>query len=121
MKKILILAGLYICTVASLYAVQPTIDKGNGIDGYSVSIDSFSTNTIISTSNSSQANNSDYLIKNDGSIDVYLDGVAAAASGYKLSAGEVVSVDGRVQANLYGRTAAAASTSTVYVLMSYTQ
>jgi len=128
MKIFALFPVLVAVCIANVCAYQPTIDKGDGIDGYVVGIDSFSTNTIISMSNSNQANNSDYIVKNTGSLSVWLDGVAAvvttggsgAGEGYEIESGESISVDGRVKAALYGRTAVAAGAGEISVLMTYT-
>ncbi len=125
MKIIKYLIGLILLSTCNTYAYQPTIDKGDGIDGYVVTVDSFSTNTIIDLTNARQANNTDYVLKNGGTISVWLDNFAAVVTsgtgeGYLLGAGESISVDGRVKAIVYGRTEAAASTCKVYVFMTYT-
>ena len=124
MKRILAILGFLVGVCASAYAEEPTIDKGNQVSSYVVTVDSYSTNTVISMSVSVQGRHSDYIIKNGGLVNVWIGGdtpvtTTGTSEEYVLTPGESISVDGRCLANVYANTAAGTSTaSKLYVFMS---
>lgn len=136
MKRIFEILVLITIT-CSAYAIDPTIYKGNFIDGFAVKVTSTSTLTPwneIATSTapilspiyiSSQHNNSGYILLNGaGGRDVWLDNSATitttggAAESFKLSAGSSIQIDGKQLDNIYGRTLAADSQwTTMYIFL----